>query len=846
MTKTRYKILFYLFSIFLALSLFAISVVYVLASPTHNIGSQIKVNYVAPVSVNLNFVNNTGSDIEEGSYSIKYNEDMTQFYIDGIIPSQATYQNGSIINDKGQEFYYFSADENWNITTNAEKYYVSTEEEPIWYDFPEEGLSLYSIFLTPNVYEEDFLNAPLTTIENAVISHNVSVLPYNAFCISFEEGNNVLKSAVIPNSVTRIESKTDVISDVVGGAFMGCVNLDTIVIPRSVEYVGGEAFMQCSSSIITSTKDGISYLGMEGNPYAILITVDKTLTSLTIDESCISIQGASFVNIEDGTSSQITSIIIPSKVKTIGYYAIAMCMNLEELVFAEGSELEEIGAVAFGMNTLIEEVILPEGLKNLGYAAFMYCQNLKYLTIPNGIEYIDSGAVVGCPSLVYNEYENGLYLGSEENKYLMLVGTKTKDFTSFTINSNSRFLATDSMSDCTNLQSISIPESVEVVGDSSFSGCSSLTSITIPNSITSIGNRAFYNCSSLTSITIPSLVTNIGNNAFSGCSSLTSITIPSSVTNIEYYAFSGCSSLTSITIPSSVTNIGNSAFNYCTNLQKLYIEDVTSYLNSLTSDTSSPLYDTDQNVSLYVNESLITDLVTPEEITTIPSYAFRRLNISRVTIPESVTSIGEYAFSGCRGLTNVTFEEGSQLEIIGDSAFYNCDSLTSITIPSSVKSIVSYAFNHCSSLTNVTFEEGSSLTSIGENAFYHCSSLTSITIPSGVTSIGDDAFYNCSNLTSITIPESVTSIGSYAFRDCSNVTIYFEASDESNITLGSNWNYSNKPVYWGLNVTWEYDEVTREPTPIESGVESQSYSVIEGVQEEGFGIVIKEKRKEEV
>ena len=53
MTKTRYRILFYLFSIFLALSLFAISVIYVLASPTHNIGSQINVNYVAPVNVNL-------------------------------------------------------------------------------------------------------------------------------------------------------------------------------------------------------------------------------------------------------------------------------------------------------------------------------------------------------------------------------------------------------------------------------------------------------------------------------------------------------------------------------------------------------------------------------------------------------------------------------------------------------------------------------------------------------------------------------------------------------------------------------------------------------------------------
>ncbi len=96
-----------------------------------------------------------------------------------------------------------------------------------------------------------------------------------------------------------------------------------------------------------------------------------------------------------------------------------------------------------------------------------------------------------------------------------------------------------------------------------FSGCSNLTSITIPNSVTIISNYAFYNCSSLTSITIPNSVTSIGHDAFSYCSSLTSITIPNSVTSIGYYAFYYCSRLTSITIPNSVTSIGSHAFEDC-------------------------------------------------------------------------------------------------------------------------------------------------------------------------------------------------------------------------------------------------------------------------------------------
>ena len=78
--------------------------------------------------------------------------------------------------------------------------------------------------------------------------------------------------------------------------------------------------------------------------------------------------------------------------------------------------------------------------------------------------------------------------------------------------------------------------------------------------VTSIGDYTFAYCTNLTSVTIPNTVTSIGEYAFYWCTGLTSISIPNSVTSIGEFAFDNCSGLTSITIPNSVTSISNAAF----------------------------------------------------------------------------------------------------------------------------------------------------------------------------------------------------------------------------------------------------------------------------------------------
>ena len=109
-------------------------------------------------------------------------------------------------------------------------------------------------------------------------------------------------------------------------------------------------------------------------------------------------------------------------------------------------------------------------------------------------------------------------------------------------------IGVEAFKECTNLISVTIPNSVTSIGEYAFDGCSILTSVTIPSSVTRIEDSAFYDCSGLASVTIGSGVTSIGSSAFCNCHGLTSISIPNNVTSIGYRAFYNCSSLTNITL----------------------------------------------------------------------------------------------------------------------------------------------------------------------------------------------------------------------------------------------------------------------------------------------------------
>ena len=293
---------------------------------------------------------------------------------------------------------------------------------------------------------------------------------------------------------------------------------------------------------------------------------------------------------------------------------------------------------------------------------------------------------------------------------------------------------------------------------------SQVKSVVIKDGVTSIGDCAFGGCISLTSVSIPDGVSSIGFAAFESCSLLTGVTIPNSVTGIGDYAFGYCSSLISVTIPGSVTSIGEAAFAGGSTSVNVSRE------NKNYCSVDGGLYDKQKTTIFHPGKIQNGAFRVPDGVNRIGDSAFFDCtSLTSVIIPKSVTSIGSLAFLGCIRLTNVTIPDG--VTSIGDAAF--AGSSTSVNVSRENK-------NYCSVDGGLYNKQKTTILHPGkiQNGTFR--------VPDGVTSIGDYAFDGYRSLTNVTIPDSVTNICYGAFLDCIKLTdVYYDgtASDWAKITI---------------------------------------------------------------
>ncbi|MBO7558178.1 MAG: leucine-rich repeat domain-containing protein [Bacteroidaceae bacterium] len=238
---------------------------------------------------------------------------------------------------------------------------------------------------------------------------------------------------------------------------------------------------------------------------------------------------------------------------------------------------------------------------------------------------------------------------------------------------------------------------VTAIGDNAFNYCTNLTSVSLPNTIKTIGKHAFEECKKLKTINIPQSIELMDINAFFKCEGLEvlkadnieswcrmkinqdanplvyakhlyfgddevkELIIPKTVTAVCDRAFHGYKGLTSVFFENTITSIGDYAFFDCTELKQVRMS------NSITAIGTCAFYQC----------TALSSLILSENLTDIKSRSFYKCeSLSSVIIPNSVESIGDYAFSGCKSIKTIYIGNGA--EKIGTWTFANCGNLTDI------------------------------------------------------------------------------------------------------------------------------------------------------------------------
>ena len=478
----------------------------------------------------------------------------------------------------------------------------------------------------------------------------------------------------------------------------------------------------------------------------------------------------------------VSKISIPDYVTSICFGAFSTCEALQclelPLVGGDASQttLSHLGYV-FGAETYNENNdYVPATLKTVKVVSgdivsvdvFRGCNSLEEVILCEGITRICAGAFMRCKNLNSLTVPASLetvdvysFMGSENlvNVYITdLISWLNVKFSDGSWFGTPLYYAENLYIDGVLTRDIIIPETVTEIPKYAFCGYKGLNSVVIPNNVTSIGNGAFRGCINLTQVTIPKSVTSLGHSVFTDCTNLTSVDIGSGITVINGSVFSGCTSLVNISIPNGVTSLGNRVFENCTSLERVTMENNVQSIGEYAFSECSQLS--------YV--------VLSNKINVISKYAFNGCSsLKNISISDSVTKIEQYAFYGCSAIENITISDS--VTVIEQYAFYNCSALKCITLGKGLNTIEKYAFAQCTALEEIFFDAVAmnDLTS-SSYVFYRAGAQGNgihLSVGKAVTKIPSYMFWANTSLTGVEFVEgSVCSVvGARAFYECSSL-----------------------------------------------------------------------------
>ena len=243
--------------------------------------------------------------------------------------------------------------------------------------------------------------------------------------------------------------------------------------------------------------------------------------------------------------------------------------------FAVPDTVEFVFRNTFHTSTL-REITLHAGVNMVGANAFCDAAVLENIHVAEENEcYHDTDGVL------YDTRYASLHtypLGKPETSFTVPEGTKEIGMNAFlnhtelneiSLPDSVTVLSDGAFQNCTGLQKIDLPKKMEHLGASAFNNCAVLEAIEFPEGPERVSDSLFMYCHSLKEITLPETVRYIDINGFHSCTSLTQVNLPSSLESIEYYAFNYCESLKNIVFPEGLQLIRNS-FQECTALETVH------------------------------------------------------------------------------------------------------------------------------------------------------------------------------------------------------------------------------------------------------------------------------------
>ncbi|XFA98584.1 leucine-rich repeat protein [Candidatus Izemoplasma sp. B36] len=690
--------------------------------------------------------------MDDDIFMVPLESDLSPFFTSSDITSITVYAKW-VHEDVVNSFFTVSYETNGGTVVSSESVQYD-HLATIPNDPTKNGMEFAGWYLDPDLLEYYLFDETITEDITLYADWGTAGLEYTtgSYGIQVSKGSiGNIDTVVIPN---RHEGKEVV--TLKQDAFINSPSVKTIVISNTLMYLEMmkndtdyyfSEFIVSNNNPYYSSLDGVLY----SKDFSTLIFYPRYKTDEYFE---VPSETEIIGSVAFKYNKYLKEILISDSVELIEIGAFIYAESLEVVEFLDDSHLEEIKWNAFSEIETLKSVVIPESVTTMGGYIFTHSY---YVTI-----YIEAQTQPSGWDQYWDEEPSSTYGVEGHNLVWGYVRKSHTDDLFYAVTSFDTVIITSYNYSSSNTVVI-IPETIEDkpvtrILRYAFAYNTLIEEITLPNSLIVIERYAFRQATNLEIVNLgdnPSLE-EIHVGAFE-YTPLSYFEFPDSLLIIEEYAFIACP-LKNIYLPDSITTIGFAVFNQGDTYYNVFAE-VDSKPNGWVDGFANRESKVFWGVDGLVDEGDISYALTANNTAVVLGYK-EGATEKDVTILESI--------------------QGHNVVEIQPHAFQNSNLIETLNLPSTLEIIGEQAFMDCQSLQTVYFEDNSNLDRIDRMAFFQTTSLKYFVIPDGVTTIGIGAFLWTFQLSHVFIPDSVTNIGLNAFNYGYGKVVFVETNSIPN------------------------------------------------------------------